>query len=133
MNFRRSIPAFVTLCAMAEWEGGTNSCCFRGLWSLLSYFLLILGSSWIPVPPPALGMQDVNPHLFGGEILGASGFSGQGFTLWPRQPLIFCYFSSSSPGVPWDSLGNWDGHPGFPWDHPSPELSPGFERVLVLS
>lgn len=110
MNFRRSIPVFVTLCAMAEWEGRTNSCCSREVLSLLSYFPLILGSSQIPVPPTTLGMQDVNQHLFGGDVLGASDFSGEGVSIWPHN-LIFFNYNSSSPGVPWGSLGNWDGHP----------------------
>lgn len=109
MNFRRGIPVLVTFCAMVEWERGTNCCCFRGDLSLLRYFLLVSRtSSWIPIPPTTLAMQDINQHLFGGEVLGAADFSG----LWERElhfcqdKLIFFYFNPSLPGVPGDSLGN---------------------------
>lgn len=98
MSFGRGVPVFVTLCAPAEWERGTNSCCFRELLSLLSYFLPVSRtSSWIPVPPTTLGMQDINQCFLGGEVLRASDFSGEGVTLFAKPDLLFQLFLSWSP------------------------------------
>lgn len=51
-------------------------------------------------------MQDINQYLLGGEVLGASDFSGGEITLLPSQPdLLFQLFLSWSPLGQFGKLG----------------------------